>query len=299
MSPTKKRSVLITGCSQGGAGNAVALEFVAQGLRVFATARSLESMSNLSESGIETFALDVTIPESILALKDEITKRTGGALDILYNNAGSMYEAPAIEADPSKVRNMFDTNVFGLFDMVVAFTPLLIAATAGNSSYKPTIVNVASVLARLPFPFASAYNATKAAVSAYSDTLRLELDPLGIRVVTFFMGEVSTRLRSAEMINFGSDSLYADAEVKVKERTEQSSRVSITPAVLAKQVAPDVLGTKEVSYMWKGTNSFIVWLLNAIGPRKVFDSTVMGPVGFSDKAQVKRIFERGQRMVGH
>lgn len=301
----------------------MALEFAAQGLRVFATARFVESMSNLSESDIETFALDVTIPESILALKDEITKRTGGTLDILYNNAGSsksfyhappsymrspfrhlltqhvVYEAPAIEADPQKVRNMFDTNVFGLFDIVATFTPLLIAATTRNSSYKPTIVNVASILARIPFPFASAYNATKAAVAAYSDTLRLELDPLGIRVVTLFMGEVSTRLRSAEMINFGPDSLYVDAEVKVKERTEQSSRVSITPAVLAKQVVPGVLGTKEVSYIWKGTNSFIAWLLNAIGPRKVFDSTVMGPVGFSDKAQVKRIFERGQRMVAY
>ncbi|CAI7662921.1 unnamed protein product [Penicillium pancosmium] len=100
------------------------------------------------------------------------------------------------------------------------------------------------------------------------------------------------------MINFGPDSLYVDAEVKVKERTEESSRVSITPAVLAKQVVPGVIGTKDVSYIWKGTNAFIAWLLNAIGPRKVFDSTVMGPVGFSDKAQVKRIFERGQRMVG-
>ncbi|KAJ5750744.1 short-chain dehydrogenases/reductase [Penicillium manginii] len=296
--PTKSRSVLITGCSQGGAGNALALEFAAQGVRVFATARSLESMSNLSESGIETLVLDVTIPESISALKDEITKRTGGTLDILYNNAGSMYEAPAIESDTTKVRSMFDTNVFGLFDVVTALTPLLISATARNTTYKPTIVNVASILARLPFPFASAYNATKAAVSVYSDTLRLELDPLGIRVVTVFMGEVSTKLRSTESINFGPDSLYVDVELKVKERTEQSSKVSISPAVLAKQIVPSVLGTKEVSYLWKGTNAFIVWLLNTIGPRKVFDSTMMGPVGFDDKNQVKRIFERGQRMFG-
>lgn len=207
-----------------------------------------------------------------------------------------MYEAPAIEADPTKVKQMFDTNVFGLFDIVTAFTPLLISAKARNPNSKPTIVNVASILARIPFPFASAYNATKAAVSAYSDTLRLELDPLGIRVVTFFMGEVSTNLRSAESIKFRPDSLYADAEVKVKERTEKSAKDSITPATLAKQVVPNVLGTKEVSYIWKGTNAFIVWLLNAIGPRKVFDSTVMGPVGFSDKNQVKLIFERGQRM---
>ena len=298
----------------------MALEFAAQGLRVFATARSLDSMSNLSQSGIEILVLDVTVPESIIALKEDIIKRTGGTLDILYNNAGSsefshyipesflpsayrilltsetVYEAPAIEADPTKVKAMFDTNVFGLFDIVTAFTPLLVANKARNPKSKPTIVNVASILARLPFPFASAYNATKAAVSAYSDTLRLELDPLGIRVVTFFMGEVSTNLRSAESISFRPDSLYADAEAKVKERTEESAKASITPAALAKQVVPQVLGTKEVSYIWKGTNAFIVWLLDTIGPRKVFDSTMMGPVGFSDKNQLKQIFERGQRM---
>jgi 1-acylglycerone phosphate reductase len=106
MSPSKKPSILITGyvnlaylpstlpytyfisCSQGGAGNALALEFAARGLRVFATARSLESMSNLPENGIETLALDVTVSDSILSLKEEISKRTGGTLDYLYNNAG-------------------------------------------------------------------------------------------------------------------------------------------------------------------------------------------------------------------
>lgn len=209
-----------------------------------------------------------------------------------------MYEAPAIEADPSQVRKMFDANVFGLFDVVSTFSPLLIAATAHKSKSMPTIVNVASILARLPFPFASAYNATKAAVSVYSDTLRLELAPLGIRVVTLFMGEVSTKLRSADTVSFGPDSLYADVEGKVKERTEESARVSMTPATLAKQVVPKVLGNNDVSYIWKGTNAFIVWLLNAVGPRKVFDSTMMGPVQFDDKNMVKRIYERGQRFVG-
>ena len=209
-----------------------------------------------------------------------------------------MYEAPAIEADHIQVRKMFDVNVFGLFDVVTTFTPLLIAATTRDSKSMPTILNVASILARLPFPFASAYNATKAAVSAYSDTLRLELGPLGIRVVTLFMGEVSTRLRSADSINFGPESLYADVEAKVKERTETSARVSVTPAAFAKQVVPKVLGQNDVSYIWKGTNAFIVWLLNALGPRKVFDSTMKGPVGFDDKSLVKLMYERGQRIVG-
>jgi 1-acylglycerone phosphate reductase len=88
MTSSTKRSILVTGCSQGGAGNALALEFVSRGFRVFATARSLKSMTNLEEKGIETLTLDVTAPESIAALKTEISKRTGGKLDMLFNNAG-------------------------------------------------------------------------------------------------------------------------------------------------------------------------------------------------------------------
>jgi 1-acylglycerone phosphate reductase len=70
-------------------GNALALEFAAQGMRVFATARSTASLSTLEDKGIETFALDVTNAASIAALKEEIVKRTGGKLDILFNNAGT------------------------------------------------------------------------------------------------------------------------------------------------------------------------------------------------------------------
>jgi short-subunit dehydrogenase len=207
----------------------------------------------------------------------------------------AVYEAPALEADPVRIRQMYDTNVFGLFDMVAAFTPLLIAAVL-NADHTPTIVNVASILARIPFPFASAYNASKAAVSAYSDTLRLELSPLGIRVVTLFMGEVSTGLMSADNINFGPDSLYADIEGKVKERSLEHTKTSIRPSPFAQQVVDSVL-KQNTSYVWKGTNAFIIWFLNAFGPRKVFDSTMKSSVGLDQRELCKKIYERGQKLV--
>jgi 1-acylglycerone phosphate reductase len=70
-------------------GHALALEFAAHGMRVFATARSTGSLSTLEDKGIETFALDVTNLASIAALRNEIVKRTGGKLDMLFNNAGT------------------------------------------------------------------------------------------------------------------------------------------------------------------------------------------------------------------
>lgn len=86
-------------CSQGSAGNALALEFASKGFRVFATARSQKTLGNLRDKGIETLVLDVTSAESISALVAEITTRTGGSLDILFNNAGSRKLLPSSLAD--------------------------------------------------------------------------------------------------------------------------------------------------------------------------------------------------------
>ena len=85
------KSVLITGCSPGGIGHALAREFKSKGLRVFATARKATSISDLAEQGIETLSLEVTSIESINAVKHEISSRTGGKLDYLVNNAGRNY----------------------------------------------------------------------------------------------------------------------------------------------------------------------------------------------------------------
>ena len=341
MGATQKRTVLITGyvftpldspmpvtdveahnsCSAGGAGHALALEFAARGFRVFATARSTASLTGLEEKGVEIFPLDVTKIESITALKDEITKRTGGKLDILYNNAGTstshplreknvtstryegtdritVYQIPAVEADPAVVRQMFNTNVFGLFDMVTAFAPLLLASVK-DSQLPPTIVNVASVLARMPVLFGAAYNGSKAAVAQYSDTLRLELAPLGIKVVTLYMGEVSTGLMQASNIRFRPDSLYIDFESKVKDASSKHAQETMKAQEFAQKVVSQVVVKKPGSgvgeFLWLGTNAFIIWFLNAIGPRKVFDSTAQGMVGFNDKSLRQSLFARGQR----
>jgi 1-acylglycerone phosphate reductase len=82
------KTVLITGCSEGGIGHALALEWHKRGHSVFATARNLNAMSALTAAGIECFAMDVTEPESLNVIKEQVGKLTGGTLDILVNNAG-------------------------------------------------------------------------------------------------------------------------------------------------------------------------------------------------------------------
>lgn len=82
------KSVLITGCSQGGIGDALAREFHAKGLRVFATVRNLAKIQHLKELGLEILQLDVTDDHSITQAVESVKAQTGGTLDILVNNSG-------------------------------------------------------------------------------------------------------------------------------------------------------------------------------------------------------------------
>jgi 1-acylglycerone phosphate reductase len=107
-------------------------------LHVLATARNAESISDLSAQGITALSLDVDKPESILALKDEVTKLTDGKLDYLVNNAGRNQTVPALDLDMDEVERTFSTNVFGVMRMCQAFAPLVIAA-------KGTIVQIGSL----------------------------------------------------------------------------------------------------------------------------------------------------------
>jgi 1-acylglycerone phosphate reductase len=209
-----------------------------------------------------------------------------------------VYEAPAIEADPARVREMFDANVFGLFDMVSAFTPLLLASTT-NSETPPVILNTASVLARMPFAFSSAYNASKAAVASYSDTLRIELEPLGIKVVTLFMGEVSTKLMSPDNITFGPESIYISALDGTRERSRKHAQNSMKPEVFARQVVQAVLkksgyGAGEI--LWKGTNARAIWFLNLVGLRSVIESIAKKMVGLERKEVQRSIIEKARTL---
>ena len=83
-----RKTVLITGCSEGGIGHNLALEWNSKGHWVFATARNVDSMTGLQDVGIECLAMDVTETESLKTVKEQIEDKTGGTLDILVNNAG-------------------------------------------------------------------------------------------------------------------------------------------------------------------------------------------------------------------
>src|SRR4051812_26468127 len=106
-----EKSVLITGCSDGGIGSALAKAFQAQGLRVFATARTVSKMASLEEiPSIIRLPLDVTSSTSIAAAVEAVQLQTNGTLDYLINNAAINQYFPALDHDINDAKRMFDTN---------------------------------------------------------------------------------------------------------------------------------------------------------------------------------------------
>lgn len=178
--------VLISGCSTG-IGRALAKEFAARNWQVFATARRPESINDLKSGNVETASLDVTDEKSITACVDSVIARTG-RIDMLVNNAGLLLIGPLVELETIELRNQFETNVIGLAALVRAVVPHMIERKSGK------IVNISSVSGVFPTPFAGAYCSTKAAVTTFSESLRMELAPFGIGVVTVQPGGVKSNL---------------------------------------------------------------------------------------------------------
>lgn len=147
MATVQKKTVLITGCSTGGIGWAMAKSFHERGYYVFATARNPKAVDLSDLSNVEILELDVTIPQTISQCKDTVAKRTGGKLDILINNAGEEFVAPLLEVDIAEAKRMYDVNVWGPLAMVQAFAPLLIEA-------KGVISNQSSIDAALSMVWA-------------------------------------------------------------------------------------------------------------------------------------------------
>jgi 1-acylglycerone phosphate reductase len=115
---SSQRTVLITGCSDGGLGAALALAFHTAGLKVYATARNSAKLGQCSSAGIETLIIDVLSSESIQNAASKLPY-----LDILVNNAGAEYLMPIADLDIADAKKIFDLNVWSYIEVTQAFLP--------------------------------------------------------------------------------------------------------------------------------------------------------------------------------
>jgi NAD(P)-dependent dehydrogenase (short-subunit alcohol dehydrogenase family) len=181
------KNVLITGASTG-LGRSAALMLAASGWRVYAGVRKpadAKSLQAEAEGTLVPLELDVAKPESVAAAIEQLAKATGGELHGLINNAGVYVGGPLELMRPGEIDDTFAVNVIGLLSVTRACLPLLRAA-------RGRIVNVSSISGLIAMPGVSAYAASKHAVEAITDALRVELHPFGIQVVAVEPGGIKT-----------------------------------------------------------------------------------------------------------
>lgn len=222
--------VLITGCGSG-IGKALAKAFHRQGFRVCATARRLQTMDDLSRLGIQTLSLDVTQAEDIQRVLDQLAA-SGLTVTMLVNNAGYGAMGPLLDLSAVEWQKQFDVNVFAPMALTRAALPGMIKRRSG------TIVNISSVSGVMPTPFAGAYCASKAALNAASDSLRMELRPLGIHVVTVQPGGIQSSFgdRAADEVQMAPDSPYQAIREGVLSRANESQSDATPADVFASQL---------------------------------------------------------------
>ena len=178
------KAVLITGCSSG-IGHATALLLVRVGWTVYATARRLDTLSDLEAAGCKTLPLDVTDEASMSAAVNAVIAAEG-AVGVLINNAGYS-QSGAVESVPlDQVRRQFETNVFGLIRMCQLVLPGM------RDQHWGRIVNLSSMGGRLTFPGGGLYHGSKYAVEAISDALRFEVQGFGVEVIVIEPGLIVT-----------------------------------------------------------------------------------------------------------
>lgn len=184
---TATRTILITGCSSG-IGLASARMLKARGWRVFATARRPEDLTRLEEEhDLEALHLELADPNAIAACADEALSRTDGRLYAVFNNAAYSQPGAIEDITAEALRRQLEVNVIGTHDLTRRLIPAMRANGEGR------IVNCSSVLGLVSAPWRGAYCASKFALEALTDALRLELAGSGIHVSLIEPGPIRTR----------------------------------------------------------------------------------------------------------
>lgn len=259
------QKILITGCSSG-IGQALALEFKQRGHTVFATARSPAALAALTAMGLNAVELDVTRPDSIAQALIQVKALTP-QLDMLINNAGYGQFGAVMDTDSEALRRQFETNVVAPVALSRAFLPML------RTSPQACIVNMGSVSGITTTPFAGVYCASKAALHALSDAMRMELGPLGVRVVTVQPGGITSKFgdNATHQIQFPADSLYTPIAKFVQGRAQLSQKGATPVEVFAATVVTHLLDPQADPICRTGAQSTRLPLLKRWLPTKMLD----------------------------
>lgn len=259
-------SALITGCSSG-IGRALADTFKAAGYVVWATARKEHDLTALEQAGFHAVQLDVNDSAALERLAARLNEEIGG-LNVLVNNAGYGAMGPLLDGGVEAMRKQFETNVFSIVGVTRAFFPLLRRS-------RGLVVNIGSVSALLVTPFAGAYCASKAAVHALSDTLRMELAPFSIEVMEVQPGAIASSFganasQQAEAL-IRQDSPWWPLREGIRARAKASQDNPTPASDFAAQLLAAVQRDKRPRLLRLGNGSRALPLLATLLPKALLE----------------------------
>lgn len=277
-------AVLVTGASSG-IGRASALRLDRRGFKVFAGVRKAADGKDLKQKAkgdLTPVLLDVTDEASISAAAKVVAKGAGQrGLAGLVNNAGIVVPGPLEFLPIEDLRSQIEVNVIGQIAVTQAFLPLL-------RKGRGRIVNIGSIGGRMATPFTGAYNASKFAMEALTDSLRMELKPWGISVSIIEPGSIDTRMwekgQSAadvllEKLPKEGHELYDPVVAVVRQAAQKSARDAIPPSAVAKAVVHALTAKKPKTRYIVGTDARLQSVVARLVPDQMRDWLVAREMG--------------------
>jgi NAD(P)-dependent dehydrogenase (short-subunit alcohol dehydrogenase family) len=275
MTAAATKTILITGCSSGiGLYCARALaKRSSQKWRVFAAARNSADVRRLRDEGLESLQLDVDDSQSIRRGFAEALDKCGGRLDALFNNAGFGQPGALEDIGRDALRAQFETNVFGLHELTAAAVAAMRNAGGGGR-----IIHNGSMLGYVSLAYRGAYNATKYAVEALADTMRLELAGTPIRVILIEPGPIESRFRANAVVHFrrnigAEKSAHAAVYQKMESAWARGDKTAFTlPAQAVMPPLIHALESKRPRPRYRITTpAKLFWFLRRILPTSALD----------------------------
>lgn len=231
------KTVLVTGASAG-IGKTTAILLAQNGYNVYGAARRAEKMQDLKSYGIKPISLDVAKDESIVACVNQILKEAG-SIDVLVNNAGFGSSGAVEDVPMEDARYQLEVNVFGAARLIQLALPEMRENKYGK------IINISSIGGKIAFPLAGWYHASKFALEALSDSLRMEVKQFGIDVIVIEPGGIKSEwadIANEKMMRISGKTAYKEMVASAEKATANLNLPE--PIVIAKLIKESIEAKK-------------------------------------------------------
>lgn len=265
-----KKVILITGASSG-MGKEFVKALLLDGHIVYGSARRLEKMLDIEKYGAKILSFDITDEESMINGINTIIENEG-KIDVLINSAGFGLQGTMEDVPMNDARYQFEVNVFGLSRLVQLVLPHMREKQIG------TIINISSVAGKVPSPMAGWYHASKHALEALSDSLRMEVKQFGINVVIIQPGSVKSEWGNIAMdsaLSMSGKGVYKTMAKNYVDSVKAMDPKASDPAVITKLVRKAIYSKHPKTRYVGGFMAKPLLYLHSLLPDKIYDALML------------------------